>query len=172
MALHLIIDGYNIIRQSPELLSKESQDLRWGREALLEKLAAYRRLKRHPITVVFDGGLAGDSLGSRDRFQGMLIIYSRRGEKADDVIKRLADRERERSLVISSDREIMVHAERVGAAVMSAEDFMFRLQSAFFDDEFAETEEDQDNSSGTKKKGPAHRDSKKLRRQRRRVKKI
>ena len=53
----------------------------------------------------------------------MLIIYSRRGEKADDVIKRLADRERERSLIISSDREIMVHAERVGAAVMSAEEF-------------------------------------------------
>jgi uncharacterized protein len=172
MPLHLIIDGYNIIRQSPELLSKESQDLRWGREALLEKLAAYRRLKRHPITVVFDGGLAGDSLSSRDRFQGMLIIYSRRGEKADDVIKRLADRERERSLVISSDREIMVHAERVGAAVMSAEDFTFRLQSAAFDDDSAETEEDQANSSGTKKKGPAHRDSKKLRRQRRRVKKI
>jgi len=172
MSVHLIIDGYNIIRKSPELLSKESQDLRWGREALLEKLAAYRRLKRHPITVVFDGGLAGDSLSSRDCFQGMLIIYSRRGEKADDVIKRLTDRERERSLVISSDREIMVHAERVGAAVMSAEDFMFRLQAAFFNDEFAETEEDQANSSRTKKKGPAHRDSKKLRRQRRRVKKL
>ncbi len=172
MALHLIIDGYNIIRQSPELLSQESQDLRWGREALLEKLAAYRRLKKHPITVVFDGGLAGEYLGSRDRFQGMLIIYSRRGETADDVIKRLADQERERSLIISSDREIMVHAERVGAAVMSAEDFTFRLQCAFGNDDFAETEEDQANSSGTKKKGPAHRDSKKLRRQRRRVKKI
>ncbi len=103
MALHLIIDGYNIIRQSPELLSKESQDLRWGREALLEKLAAYRRLKKHPITIVFDGCLTGEYLGNRDRFQGMLIIYSRRGEKADDVIKRLADRERERSLIISSD---------------------------------------------------------------------
>jgi predicted RNA-binding protein with PIN domain len=172
MALHLIIDGYNIIRQSPELLSQESQDLRWGREALLEKLAAYRRLKKHPITVVFDGGLAGEYLGSRDRFQGMLIIYSRRGETADDVIKRLADQGRERSLIISSDREIMVHAERVGAAVMSAEDFTFRLQSASGNDDFAETEEDQSNSSGTIKKGPAHRDSKKLRRQRRRVKKI
>jgi uncharacterized protein len=172
MALHLIIDGYNIIRQSPELSSKESHDLRWGREALLEKLAAYRRLKKHPVTVVFDGGLAGESLGSRDRFQGMLIIYSRRGETADDVIKRLADRERERALVISSDREIMVHAERVGATVMSAEEFTFRLESVLFDDETAETEEDQANGSGTRKKGPARRDSKKLRRQRRRVKKI
>ena len=45
MSVHLIIDGFNIIRKSPELLSKESQDLRWGREALLEKLAAYRYKK-------------------------------------------------------------------------------------------------------------------------------
>ena len=43
MAIHLIIDGYNLIRQSPELLAQESQDLSWGRDALLEKLAAYRR---------------------------------------------------------------------------------------------------------------------------------
>jgi uncharacterized protein len=171
MSVHLIIDGYNIIRKSPELLSKESQDLRWGREALLEKLAAYRRVKKHPITVVFDGAFAGEYLGNRDRCQGMLIIYSRHGEKADDVIKRLADQDREHCLIISSDREIMVHAERAGAAVMPAEEFIRRLQTASFNDDFAE-EEEQAYGNGTKKKGPAHRDSKKLRRQRRRLKKI
>ncbi len=172
MALHLIIDGYNLIRQSLELLAQESHDLRWGREALLEKLAAYRRLKKYAITVVFDGWEAGADMGNRDRFQGMLIIYSRRGEKADEVIKRLADRERERGLIISSDREIMEHAERAGATVMSAEEFSFRLQCASADDVSEETEEDEVSGSGTKKKGPAHRASKKLRRQRRRVKKI
>lgn len=172
MTLHLIIDGYNIIRQSPELSSKDSQDLRWGREALLEKLAAYRRVKKHSITVVFDGGRAVDLLGNRDNFKGMLIIYSRLGEKADDVIKRLADRERERSLVISSDREIMDHAERSGAAVMSAQEFIYRLQYINAYGELAATDEDQEHSSGTKKKGPAYRDSKKLRRRRRRLKKI
>lgn len=174
MPLHLIVDGYNLIRQSPDLLAQESQDLRWGREALLEKLAAYRRLKKYAITVVFDGWEAseGEGLGNRDHFQGMLIIYSRRGEKADEVIKRMAARERERSLIISSDREISHYAERAGAAVMSAEEFNFRLYAAFVDGELAETEKDQATWNGTKKKGPAHRDSKKLRQQRRRVKKI
>lgn len=172
MAIHLIIDGYNLIRQSPDLLAEESQDLRWGREALLEKLAAYRRLKNHPITVVFDGWEAGEGLENRDRVQGMLVIYSRRGEKADEVIKRIAAREREGSLIISSDREIMHYAERAGAAVMSAEEFSFRLYSAFVDEGLAENQEDQAAWSGTKKKGPAYRDSKKLRRRRRRVKKI
>jgi predicted RNA-binding protein with PIN domain len=172
MALQLIIDGYNLIRQSPELLVQESQDLRWGREALLEKLAAYRRLKKHAITVVFDGWEAGDVTGNRDRFQGVLIIYSRRGEKADEVIKRLADRERERGLIISSDREIMDHAERVGATVMSAGEFSLRLELAGAGDSSGETEEEEASWSGTQKKGPAHRASKKIRRQHRRVKKI
>lgn len=171
MSIHLIVDGYNLIRGSSELLSKESQDLRWGREALLEKLAAYRRLKKHPVTVVFDGSCNGAYLGNRDHLQGMLIIYSRHGEKADDVIKRLADQKRQNCLVISSDRELMIHAERVGAAVMSAEEFIFRLQTASFNDDFPE-EEEPTCWSGTQKKGPAHRDSKKLRRQRRRLKKI
>lgn len=168
----MIIDGYNLIRHSPELLALEAQDLRWGREGLLEKLAAYRRLKKHAITVVFDGWETGEFLGNRDRFQGMLIIYSRRGEKADEVIKRLADRERERGLIISSDRQLMDHAERAGAAAMSAEEFIDRLHYACVNDTAAEAEEDEVSWSSTKKKGPAHRDSKKLRRQHRRVKKI
>lgn len=172
MALHLIIDGYNLIRQSPELLAAESQDLRWGREALLEQLAAYRRLKKHPITVVFDGWEGGAALGDRDRFQGMLIVYSRRGEKADEVIKELAERERQRCLVISSDRDICRHAGQVGAAVMSAEEFSLRLQVACTGEVSEDLEEEEDHGRGTKKKGPAQRSSKKLRRWRQRLKKI
>lgn len=172
MALHLIIDGYNLIRQSPELLAVESQDLRWGREALLEQLAAYRRQKKHPITVVFDGWENGAPLGERDRFQGMLIIYSRRGEKADEVIKSLADRERQRCLVISSDRDICRHAEGVGAAVMSAEEFNLRLQLALTGEVSDDLEPEEDHSRGSQKKGPAQRSSKKLRRRRQRLKKI
>ncbi len=154
MALHLIIDGYNLIRQSPDLLAQESQDLRWGREALLEKLAAYRRLKKHAITVVFDGWEAGECLENRDRVQGMLVIYSRRGEKADEVIKRMAARERQGSLIISSDREIMHSAERAGAAVMSAEEFSFRLYSAFAEGGLEETEEDQASMERHQKERP------------------
>lgn len=172
MALHLIVDGYNLIRQSPELLAAESQDLRWGREALLEQLAAYRRLKKHPITVVFDGWEGGAPLGDRDRFQGMLIIYSRQGEKADDVIKSLADRERQRCLVISSDRDICRHAERVGATVMSAEEFSLRLHLALSGEAAEDLEADEEHGRGPKKKGPAQRSPKKLRRQRQRLKKI
>ncbi|MGQ9922258.1 MAG: NYN domain-containing protein [Desulfobacca sp.] len=172
MALHLIIDGYNVIRQTPVWQELDSFDLRWGREALLESLAHYRRAKKHPITVVFDGGASMEMAGHRDYYQGILILYSHHGETADEVIKRLAARERERSLVISSDREIMEHALRVGAAVMSAPEFTLRLQLAEGRGGHEDEPEAEHHDRGTKKKGPAHRAPKKLRRLHHRLKKI
>ena len=55
MPLEIIIDGYNLIRQSSSLKRLDAQDLEQGREALLERLIAYRQVRGHPITVVFDG---------------------------------------------------------------------------------------------------------------------
>lgn len=170
MAVHLIIDGYNLIRQTPVWRDLDAQDLQWGREALLASLAAYRRVKKHPITVVFDGN-GGELLGHRDFFEGILILYSRQDETADDVIKRLVARERERGLVVTSDREIIDHALRVGAAVMSAPEFACRLQLATGGADLTD-EEEVTPAQGTKKKGPAHRPPKKLRRLHGRLKKI
>ena len=48
MGLHLIIDGYNLIRQSAELSRIDRQDITAGRDALLGHLAGYRRLKTPP----------------------------------------------------------------------------------------------------------------------------
>jgi predicted RNA-binding protein with PIN domain len=72
--MHLIIDGYNLIRQSPDLQRLDARDLELGREALLKRLAAYRSRSHHQITVVFDGWQGGDFKESRDRQQGMAII--------------------------------------------------------------------------------------------------
>ena len=41
--MHLIVDGYNVIRQSPRMQFLDAVDLQSGREALLELLAHYRR---------------------------------------------------------------------------------------------------------------------------------
>ncbi len=171
MAIHLIIDGYNLIRQTPVWQELDAQDLQWGRQALLERLAAYRRMKKHPITVVFDGR-GGEILDQRDHYQGILILFSRQGETADEVIKRLVARERERGLVVSSDREIINHALRVGAAVMTAAEFTSRLQMALGNPWDADEEAEPVSHHGTKKKGPAHRAPKKFRRLHVRLKKI
>ena len=41
--------------QSSSLSALDRQDIQLGREALLHTLSAYKKIKRHMITVVFDG---------------------------------------------------------------------------------------------------------------------
>ncbi len=66
-------------------------------------LAAYRKIKPHRITVVFDGHHSPAFSQQRARKKGIAIRFSRRGESADDLIKRMASKEREKALVVSSD---------------------------------------------------------------------
>ncbi len=169
--MHLIVDGYNLIRQSPRLQFLDALDLQTGREALLELLAHYRQRSHHQITVVFDGWQHGDLQEGRDRHQGIAIIYSRRGERADEVIKRMLHQERERALVVTSDREIQVCAEQTKAAWINANQF----ESSHLKDpaEAADPDAGTDFSSrGTHKKGPARRLSKRLRQRQQRLKKL
>ena len=169
--MHLIVDGYNLIKQSPRLQVLDAMDLQAGREALLELLAHYRRRSHHQITVVFDGWQRGDLKESRDRRQGILVIYSRRGEQADEVIKRLLHQERERALVVTSDREIQGCAEQAKAAWINASQF----EAAHLQDPMEATDPDAEanlSARGTQKKGPARRLSKRLRQRQQRLKKL
>jgi predicted RNA-binding protein with PIN domain len=130
MTVHIIIDGYNLIRQSPELGRLDRQDIASGREALVARLAAYRRLKPHRITVVFDGAQAPAFSTARDRVQGIQIIFSRAGELADAVIVRMARQEREQAVVVTSDAAVARAAESCGAAALTSPEFEARIAMA------------------------------------------
>ena len=110
MPLHIIVDGYNLIRNSAALKMLDRQDIQLGREALVEMLAAYKKVKHHKITVVFDGADAPIFSQSHDRVKGITVRFSRAGETADDLIKRMAAHDREKALIVSSDREIAAAA--------------------------------------------------------------
>ncbi|MBM4273123.1 MAG: hypothetical protein FJ134_01480 [Deltaproteobacteria bacterium] len=170
MPLHLIVDGYNVIRQDLQLQAMDARDLEAGRAALLEALAAYRRLHpAHKVTVIFDGWQGGELQESRDRYQGLAIVYSRRGERADEVIKRLLNRERQRAVVVSSDKELQIFARKVGAAWMAAA--RFAQQHLGRTKDYLE-EDDEVSSPGAGKKGPARRLPKQERRRLQRLKKL
>lgn len=170
--MHVIIDGYNVIRQSSELQLLDAMDLQAGREALVELLAQYRNRSHHRITVVFDGWQHGDLKESRDQHQGILIIYSRRGERADEVIKRLLHQERERALVVTSDREIQVCAEHAKASWINAGQFELSYLQGSAGAADQDAEADSVSARGTYKKGPARRSSKRQRQRQQRLKKL
>lgn len=175
MSLHIIVDGYNLIRQIPGLAELDKMDLEQGRDALIERLAAYKRIKANRITVVFDGTHARIPGERQTPKSGIRVIFSRIGELADSVIKRMASGERGNAVVISSDRDIMAYAERAGCTVLRSEDFAFRMQdAAWHADGVGDMEAE--GSAGwvpnTRKKGPSRKLPRKQRKNRLRIDKL
>jgi len=145
-----------------------------GREALIRQLASYKRIRGHEITVVFDGWRSGSLTESQQWERGILVIYSKRDERADEVIKRLAKRFGQGAVIVTSDREVAHSAERVGATTVSSEEFETRMGIAAVMEKKGVDPEEIDNDEGGigKKKGPSRRPSKRRRRAIQRLKKL
>jgi len=175
MAMHIIIDGYNLIRQSNRLSRKDREDIQMGRDALVDHLAAYKKIRGHRMTAVFDGGNAPSYSLHRDRVKGIDIVYSRFGQTADAVIKDMVDRDREKALVVSSDREVMSYAASRGCATVSSPEFEERIDMALLMDEKGLREPEGDSvgwKPTTRKKGPRRRLPKRRRRNQNKLRKL
>lgn len=177
--MHIIVDGYNVIRQSDVLRRFEKCSLDTGRRELIRQLSHYRKVRGHRITVVFDGWVAGPPLEERDREGGITVVYSKLGEKADEVIKRMVRTRGEETLVVTSDRGIVESVNRWGAATVPGLLFESRLRDADADASghsapVLEDAEDADERTrtGTKKRGPSKRLSKKNKAALTRIKKL
>lgn len=123
------------------------KDLETERNKLVDLLIEYRKRKGHHIVVVFDGWKAGGATESSSVRGGVRIIYSRLGEKADSVIKRVVSAERQEWIVVSSDREIASHAWSWGSTPLPSEEFVPFLRSRGRDDRqegWAEKEDDEE----------------------------
>jgi predicted RNA-binding protein with PIN domain len=173
MPIHIIIDGYNLIRQSKRLSILDMQDIQLGRDTLVDMLAAYKKVKSHRITVVFDGTTAPVFSQKQDRQKGISILFSHKGESADTVIKKMARKERQRALVVSSDQDIVNSAAASGAATVSANDFENKLTLSI---DINGLQFDRDEYDGwrptTKKKGPSRRLSKQQRKNNAKIRKL
>jgi predicted RNA-binding protein with PIN domain len=173
MSIHIIIDGYNLIRKSKRLSPLDLQDIQLGRDTLVDMLAAYKKVKSHRITVVFDGTTTPGFSQQRDRHKGISIIFSHKGESADTVIKKLARKERQKALVVSSDQDIVQSAAASGAATVSAKDFENKLTMSM---EMDSLQFHRDEYNGwqptTKKKGPSRRLSKRQRKNSAKIRKL
>lgn len=154
-----------MIRQSSPLSFLDRKDIWLGRKALIDLLAAYKKIKPHRITVVFDGANAPMFSSERDSVKGIEIRFSQYPDSADMVIKELAAGYRQRALIVSSDTDITKFAESKGAATISSLLFENKIKMA---SEFGITDnyegEEKQWRPATKKKGPSRRPSKKIRR--------
>lgn len=173
MSIHIIIDGYNLIRRSNAFSELDRMDIQRGREALIDSLARYKRIKKHRISVIFDGSGAPSFSAHCDHIKGVDIKFSRRGESADAVIKKMAGKLKEKALIVSSDRDITDHALLQGAAVISSPQFeKILIRSPHEYAGYDESETENGRNPTTKKKGPRRRLPKNKRRSRAKIQKL
>lgn len=149
-----LVDGYNVIRRSPALGSRERESLAAGRAALCHLLAGAARVSGDQFTVVFDGAGTG---GATSGGAGVRVVFSSARETADRVLARMAAGA---GAVVSNDREVRGAAARAGAIAVSADDFLARVERvrtpslASPKDEGAEKDEDDDPPRAAKKGNP------------------
>ncbi len=126
----ILVDGYNVIRNIPGLAAAERVSLRNGRETLLQQIAARYRHTPHRIIVVFDGN---GTFESTQPFPGLTrgqVIYSRAGESADEVIRRLCELEQAAGaacVAVSNDYEIRTGVAARGGSGAGVRDLANRL---------------------------------------------
>jgi predicted RNA-binding protein with PIN domain len=108
---HLLVDGYNVTKTGYGDLALEAQ-----RGRLLSGLGALAARTGAEVTVVFDGTGPGPVLAAPAP-RGVRLLFSRDGETADEVLRRLARHEPPGRpvVVVSTDREVADGVRSAGA---------------------------------------------------------
>lgn len=163
--MDLVIDGYNLIGSDRGLEGA----LEHKRDGLVQQLSRYQKIKKFNVILVFDGWRSGSAKQAVEKKDGIEIIYSRLGEKADAVIVRVAREKGGGCVVVTSDREISNAVERFDAVAVSAVDFngILRSLDGWYSDEGDDAEE-----VIASKRGNPHRLSKTERRRNDKLQKL
>jgi predicted RNA-binding protein with PIN domain len=119
---HLVVDGYNVTKTGFAEISLEQQ-----RGRLVSALGGLAAQTGAEVTVVFDG--AERVVGLPPAPRGVRVLFSRKGETADDLIRRLvrAEPAGRPIVVISSDKEVADGVRRHGAYPLASAALLRRL---------------------------------------------
>lgn len=85
----LIVDGYNIINNWPELAPLVKDDMDGARTRLFQILDDYVPLAWKKIIIVYDAYRVKGNTLSREDFGGVQVIFTPEGQSADSFIERL-----------------------------------------------------------------------------------
>jgi predicted RNA-binding protein with PIN domain len=119
---HLVVDGYNVTKRGFGEMSLEQQ-----RKRLITGLGGIAAQTGAEVTCVFDGAERVHGLPPAPR--GVRVLFSRKGETADELIRRLvrAEPAGRPVVVVSSDREVADGVRRHGAYPLGADSLLRRL---------------------------------------------
>ena len=128
----LIIDGYNVLFNWPELEEMAKIDLGLARTRLIEILGDYAAFKNFRMVLVFDGYRAKGNPGQKSRWEKVEIVYTKEGQTGDAYIEALATRigHNYSTRVVTSDSLVQLSSFRVGLLRMSARELRENVENA------------------------------------------
>lgn len=121
----LIIDGYNLIHQDPELESTIHHSLENARKKLVNKVARIAPELARNCVIVFDGKASGRGV-QRSKEGTVELVFAPSHQTADAIIERITHSaiKPERICVVTSDRTEQMTVSSSGAHIMSCRQFL------------------------------------------------
>ncbi len=128
----LIIDGYNVLFNWPELKEMAAIDLGLARQRLIEILGDYAAFKHIRMVLVFDGYRAKGNPGQKSQWENVQIVYTKEGQTGDAYIESLATRigHNYSTRVVTSDSLVQLSSFRSGLLRMSARELRESVEHA------------------------------------------
>jgi predicted RNA-binding protein with PIN domain len=151
----VIVDGYNVLKSTAQFAQLERQSIEDARIALVDYVS--RKAYQYEIIVVFDGWETGATVETSERSRGVKIIFSKRGERADDVIVRIAEAAKCPTIVITRDGVLRQRVNMFGSQV-EAPETLFSTPRA--PRKFRQPKDEEECNRRTDKKGPSSRPKK------------
>lgn len=120
MALHYILDGYNVIYKIPSLAAGTLEERREGLIRILEIQNPQGSI-RNSVTIVFDGR---SGMGVRHESTKVQIIFSC-DESADEKIKEMVESAalRRNTVVVTDDKAVRFYVRKLGAQILPVAEF-------------------------------------------------
>jgi predicted RNA-binding protein with PIN domain len=136
MALvRILVDGYSLLHNWPELAPGKARHSAAARDELLHVLTRYQDASGTPVTVVFDGAAGKRSRFEPDEKPAVEVLYSRAGQTADQMIERATHRliDYGEVLVVTDDFAERDTVLSLGGMVASCAGFIQTIESALAD---------------------------------------
>jgi predicted RNA-binding protein with PIN domain len=133
MALvRILVDGYSLLHNWPELAESSPRHSEAARDALVEMLTRYQDANGTPVTIFFDGTGARRSKPKNAAAGAVEVLFSNSGQTADDLIERAAHRFQEYGevLVVTDDFAERDTVSGFGGSVASCNNFIRMIDGA------------------------------------------
>jgi predicted RNA-binding protein with PIN domain len=126
-----IIDGYNLmslLKKGKHIRGDSFEDQRLSFIHLMEDFASHKNAR---LTLVFDGVKHGDNMGSKGSNKDLEVIYTNKGESADEYIERMIYQfgHKKNLLIVTSDYAQQKIASGKGVYRKSAREILLEIIS-------------------------------------------